>query len=79
MHDIANSVVETIGWVRELGQFSRPARTGAIEHDGYFVAFLFTFGCQGKGIKDSSQRLFGTSLRVGQNDDGRFHDFSLFR
>lgn len=63
LNDIANRIVETIGRMRQFGQLSRLLRTGSINEDhGHLISLLFTFGCESKSVKDSSEGLFSATF-----------------
>ena len=66
MHNIADSVVEAIGRMRQFSQFGRPARAGAVEDDFDFVAGLQRFVRGGEGVEDAAERFFAAGLRPGR-------------
>ena len=65
LHDIAHCIVKAIGWMRELGEFRRPAGSSSVEDNGNFIAFLLTFRCKRQGIEDSPKCFLGTTLWIG--------------
>ena len=61
--------------MRQFGEFHWPSRPSPIKNHGHFVALLFTFGCEGKRVKDSSGSLFRATFWIRHND-GSFHRLS---
>ena len=68
----AHGIVETVGRMRWLREFGRPAHACAGEHDTDFVVLFLSFCRKSKGIEGAAKGFLAV-FRIGGDDDCEFH------